>query len=37
MKNRKKEDNLTVNIISAPSEVEPVSKTSVGNAGKDPF
>lgn len=37
MKNHKKEDSLTVNIISAPNEVEPVSKAPTGNAGKDPF
>ncbi|HLR34823.1 MAG TPA: hypothetical protein VK071_05780 [Tissierellales bacterium] len=37
MKNHKKEDNLTKNIISAPYEVKPISKNSVGNAGEDPF
>ncbi len=37
MKNHKKKDNFTKNIISAPYEVEPISNKPVGNAGKDPF
>ena len=37
MKNNKKKDNLTINIISAPNEVQPVSKSPIGNANKDAF
>lgn len=37
MKNNKKKDNLTINIISAPNEVQPVSKYPIGNANKDAF
>lgn len=36
MDNRK-EDDISINIISAPNNVETVSKSPVGNAGKDPF
>lgn len=37
MKNHKKEDDLTRNIISAPYEVKPISNETVGNAGTAPF
>ena len=37
MKNRKKRDDITINIISAPQEVKSISKSPTGNAGKDPF
>ncbi len=37
MKNHKKRDDITKNIISAPQEVKPISKSPIGNAGKDPF
>ena len=33
----KKKDNLSINIISAPNEVKPVSQGTAGNAKKDPF
>jgi hypothetical protein len=37
VKNNKKDDDISINIISAPNNVKPVSKGPVGNAGKDSF
>lgn len=37
MQNHKKQDSLFVNIITPPNDVKTITKTSVGNAGKDPF
>lgn len=37
MKNTKKEDQLSINSISAPGNITQVSNGPVGNAGKDPF
>lgn len=37
MKNNKKKDDLSLNIISAPNEVKNISQGSAGNAGKDAF
>ena len=36
MDNRK-EDDLSINLISAPNNINPISKSPVGNAGKDSF
>ncbi|MBU5437244.1 hypothetical protein KQI42_04440 [Tissierella sp. MSJ-40] len=37
MKNNKKDDDISINIISAPNNVKPISKAPVGNAAKDAF
>ncbi len=37
MQNHKKQDSISVNIISEQNEVKPVSQKPEGNAGKDPF
>ncbi|NLV89656.1 MAG: hypothetical protein GX021_09900 [Tissierellia bacterium] len=33
----KREDDISINVISAPNDVKPVSQAPVGNAGKAPF
>lgn len=37
MRNRKKQDNISINVINEAKEVKPVSQNSAGNAEKDPF
>ncbi len=37
MQNHKKQDSISVNVISEQNEVRPTSQKPVGNAGKDPF
>ena len=37
MQNHKKQDSLSVNIITPQNKVKPVSSEAAGNAGRDPF
>ncbi len=37
MQNHKKQDSISVNLITPPDDAKTISKKPVGNAGEDPF
>ena len=37
MQNHKKQDSISVNVITDPDDIKAVSQKTAGNAGTDPF